>query len=149
MEDRNTIKFYHEDDPYGFLSNYYPVDIVVDGSDWKSVEHYYQAQKTFDLAFAEEVRNAETCDEAKKLGNSERCTLRPDWDTWKNIAMKKGLEAKFSQHEDLKTQLLATEDAILMENSQKDYYWGIGAEGTGKSMLGQLLMELRAQLRSV
>jgi predicted NAD-dependent protein-ADP-ribosyltransferase YbiA (DUF1768 family) len=33
-----------------------------------------------------------------------------------------------------------------MEDSKKDYYWGIGADGTGKSMLGRLLMELRSSL---
>ena len=43
--------------------------------------------------------------------------------------------------------LLATGDKELVENAPGDYYWGCGADGSGRNMLGRILMELRAELR--
>jgi ribA/ribD-fused uncharacterized protein len=143
------IKFYNEYEAFGFLSNYYPVIIKIDGITYKSVEHYYQSQKTLDREWIQKITIAETCDEAKKTGNSEDLPRRPDWDTWKLTAMRQGLRAKFTQHQELQEQLLNTGNALLLENSETDYFWGIGREGTGKSMLGKLLMELRNELGSV
>jgi len=54
---------------------------------------------------------------------------------------------KFSQHRDLKEELLATGDAELIENSDKDPFWGCGSDGRGKNELGKALARLRAQLR--
>jgi len=76
-----------------------------------------------------------------------RPSLRADWAGFKLEAMRRALAAKFSQHDDLRAQLLATGDAVLLENSKKDSYWGVGADGTGLSMLGRLLMDLRDGLR--
>ena len=33
--------------------------------------------------------------------------------------------------------------AEIIENSIDDYYWGNGLKGTGKNIMGNLLMELR------
>lgn len=141
------IKFYYEYEEFGFLSNYWLAELNIEGKLWASVEHYYQSKKTLDPVFSERIRNAETCDDAKNLGNSDEIVIRDDWDDFKEVAMKRALIAKFNQHSDLKDLLLETGDAILIENSQKDYYWGIGADGSGKSRLGFLLMELREDLK--
>lgn len=143
----SKVLFYNEWEPYGELGNYYVRDLVVDGITWSAVEHYYQAQKTHDKAYQKLIHSAATPAEAKALGNSPECVVRDDWDTWKIMAMRKALFAKFTQHEDLQELLLATGDQILHENSMEDYYWGIGADGTGLSMLGKLLMALREELR--
>lgn len=42
---------------------------------------------------------------------------------------------------------ISTGDAELIEHTKNDSYWGDGGDGTGKNRLGQLLMELRAELR--
>jgi len=146
MED-NKLLFYHEWEEYGELSNYYVRDMIVDGVTWASNEHYYQSQKTLDPQYAQLIHDAPTPDDAKNLGNAPECVYRPDWDTWKIIAMRKGLFAKFTQNEDLKKLLLDTGDKELHENSMRDYYWGVGADGTGLTMLGKLLMALREELR--
>jgi ribA/ribD-fused uncharacterized protein len=57
------------------------------------------------------------------------------------------LQAKFTQHPNLRSILLGTGDAELIEHTKNDSYWGDGGNGTGKNRLGQLLMELREQLR--
>lgn len=143
---KNEIRFYYEYEEHGFLSNFYPSPMMLDGRLWPTVEHYYQAAKTFDPDYAETIRLSGTPDEAKRLGNAPECHLRPDWNAYKIVAMRQALAAKFSQHPDLRSLLMATGEAELMENSRKDYFWGVGADGTGKSMLGRLLMELRTSI---
>ena len=142
-----TIYFYNENEEYGYLSNYYVCPIYVDGKYYKSNEHYYQSQKSLDPDFAEKIRNAETCDDAKNLGNSMDCPIRPDWNAYRNVAMTKALCAKFTQHSSLKKMLLETGDALLVENSRHDYYWGCGEDKSGKNMLGRLLVATRDSLR--
>ena len=65
--------------------------------------------------------------------------------------MYKALVAKFTQHEDLKEQLLETGEKILVEHTKKDNYWGDGGDGgndtVGKNMLGKLLVRVRNELR--
>jgi hypothetical protein len=39
------ISFYDKDQPYYEFSNFYPSKISIDGTDWLTVEHYYQSQK--------------------------------------------------------------------------------------------------------
>jgi ribA/ribD-fused uncharacterized protein len=57
--------------------------------------------------------------------------------------------AKFTQHDDLKKVLLDTGDAELIEDTTSDYYWGNGTNGTGKNMLGKILMETREIIRPI
>lgn len=145
MDDQ--ILFYNEWDPYGELCNYYVRPMVVDGVTWQAVEHYYQAQKTLDPIMQRRILDAATPADAKALGNSPECIVRADWDTWKLMAMRKALFCKFTQHEDLYRLLLNTGTKVLHENSPVDYYWGIGENGKGLSMLGKQLMALREELR--
>jgi predicted NAD-dependent protein-ADP-ribosyltransferase YbiA (DUF1768 family) len=44
--------------------------------------------------------------------------------------------------------LLATGDADLIEHTATDAYWGDGGDGSGRNMLGKILMEVRARLRA-
>jgi hypothetical protein len=44
--------------------------------------------------------------------------------------------------------LLGTGDEELVENAPGDYYWGCGADGSGRNMLGRILMEVRSGLRA-
>ena len=40
-------------------------------------------------------------------------------------------------------------DAKLVEHTENDSYWGDGGDGSGRNMLGQILMQVRDELRSV
>ena len=55
--------------------------------------------------------------------------------------------AKFSQHPDLKQLLLSTGDAIIIEHTKNDNYWGDGGDGTGRNQLGKTLMRVRDTLK--
>ena len=60
--------------------------------------------------------------------------------------MYEAIKAKFTQHQELCDLLLATEDAILVEHTENDAYWGDAGDGSGKNMMGKLLMKLRSEL---
>jgi ribA/ribD-fused uncharacterized protein len=80
-------------------------------------------------------------------GPERRRPLRADWEQVKDDVMREAVRAKFRAHADLRAELLATGDEELVENAPGEYYWGCGADGSGKNMLGRILMELRAELR--
>jgi hypothetical protein len=86
----------------------------------------------------------------KTVGASvhQELPLRKGWESAKDNVMREALRAKFTQHADLRALLLGTDDATLVEHTEKDDYWGDGGNGSGKNRLGQLLMELREQLRA-
>ena len=63
--------------------------------------------------------------------------------------MKKSLFYKFTQNDDLKKLLLSTGNSTLIEHTKNDSYWGDNLDGTGKNMLGTLLMETRELLSKI
>ncbi len=140
-----TIKFYKTQDPHGYMGNFYRSKIFLNGKWWNTVEHYYQAMKTVYTDEQEMIRSAKTPRIARDLGQT--VTFRDHFDSDKYQVMKDAVLAKFVQHHNLREQLLATNDEILIEDSPVDYYWGCGADGSGKNMLGKVLMEVRAELR--
>jgi N-glycosidase YbiA len=143
-----TINFYSVQDPYGEFSNFAPFPIVLKRKRWPTSEHYFQAQKFGELGRQEEVRRAKTPMIAARLGRDRSSPLRRDWEAVKISVMREALEAKFRQHVELSTLLLSTADATLVEHTENDDYWGDGGDGSGKNMLGQLLMDLRSRLRA-
>jgi predicted NAD-dependent protein-ADP-ribosyltransferase YbiA (DUF1768 family) len=82
--------------------------------------------------------------------------------------MDEAIWYKFTQHDDLRLELLMTGDAELIEvkiesflslthahfffpsqDSDKDAFWGIGADRKGRNELGKALERLREKLRSI
>jgi hypothetical protein len=145
---RTTIHFYSTIDEYGCLSNFSPHVIRLGGKAWPTTEHYFQAQKFPDADHVEKIRLARTPAVAKQLGRSRTVPLRPDWEAVKEQVMLDALRAKFAQHDDLRAILLGTGDALLVEHTASDRYWGDGGDGSGRNRLGHLLMQLREELRS-
>jgi ribA/ribD-fused uncharacterized protein len=75
--------------------------------------------------------------------------LRPDWEEVKDDVMREAVLAKFIQHPEIREVLLGTGNALLVEHTKNDSYWGDGGHGHGKNMLGIILMEVRERLRGV
>ncbi|NEQ17569.1 MAG: DUF1768 domain-containing protein, partial [Moorea sp. SIO3E2] len=73
--------------------------------------------------------------------------LRDDWEHVKVELMQRRVLQSFETHCDIRQLLLATGDQLIVENSPIDYYWGCGADGSGKNKLGEILMTVRAILR--
>jgi N-glycosidase YbiA len=146
MNNTRTIFFYRQDDPYGEFSNFSAHPFKLNGREWPTSEHYFQAQKFAGTEHEETVRNAKTPSIAAKLGRSRSLPLRPDWEAVKEDVMRDALRAKFDKHPKLKSFLISTGDAELIEHTRNDSYWADGGDGSGKNRLGILLMELRAEL---
>ena len=142
-----SIKFYHQDKPYGFFSNFSKHPVFLKGKQWPTSEHYFQAQKFEGTEHEELVRLTATPMLCAQMGRDRSRPLRQDWEAVKDEVMRTALRAKFTQHPDLRDQLLATGDADLIEHTENDSYWGDGGDGSGKNMLGRLLMEVRDELR--
>lgn len=61
----------------------------------------------------------------------------------KDEVMLKAIRAKVEQHPEVKEMLLSTENAILVEHTENDHYWGDGRDDLGKNRLGKILMKVR------
>jgi ribA/ribD-fused uncharacterized protein len=143
-----VINFYKVGEKYGCFSNFSPHPVVLKGKTWPTSEHYFQAQKFAGTPDEEEVRQARSPTIAARMGRSRQRPLRKDWESVKDAIMHEALLAKFTQHAELRTTLLATGDAKIVEHTENDRYWGDGGDGSGKNQLGQILMQVREELRA-
>ena len=143
-----TIYFYIQNEkPYGCFSNFSRHGFELDGVHWPTSEHYFQAQKFAGTPYVENIRIAPTPKAVAELGRKRELPLRPDWEQVKDDIMRKAVLRKFETHADLHAILLDTGHEDLVEKTTNDYYWGCGTNGTGKNMLGKILMEVREILR--
>ena len=145
---QDAIRFYATTGPWGCFSNFSPHEFCIAGARYKTVEHYFQAAKFVDTddRWPISILKAKTPKLAAEMGRSREHRIAPAWDSQKNDVMYRALIAKFSQNRDCLVTLLSTGTATIIESSQKDYYWGEGGDGSGKNMLGKLLMKLRAEM---
>ena len=135
------------DGPYRFLSNFWACIVHMDGKDYRSLEHAYQAAKTLDEEERAWIRASSYAGIAKRKGR--RVTIREDWDRIKRPIMFELVMDKFTRDESLKTKLLETGNALLVEdNTWGDTYWG-KCNGEGKNHLGKILMRVRRELRQI
>ena len=170
----DSIFFSSKSKSYSEFSNFYEAPFVLDNIEWKTVEHYFQAQKFEDKTYQYYIRMASTPNKAKLLGNQKKhfryitskihpilckellfgivdkykhLKLKSNWEEIKDDIIYNAVFAKFSQNESLKKILLDTEPRKLYESTRNDTYWGIGKDGTGKNKLGQILMKVRVDLK--
>lgn len=143
----NVIKFYSVNDEYGEFSNFALFPIRLKGKNWPTSEHYFQAMKFKSAADQDDILKSSTPMGAAKRGRDRKRKLREDWDSVKCDIMREAVRAKFNQYEDLKALLLSTRDAEIIEHTENDAYWGDGGNGSGKNMLGRILMEIREELK--
>lgn len=116
----------------------------IDSVRYKSVEHWFQAQKYRDqpdvftkiVALPTALNALRENQRQRRLGNI--IDIR-SWDAKRDAVMMQGLRAKFSQSVELTEFLLSTVNQHLQE--QGNDYW-CGPYGR----LGQLLMQLRDEL---
>ena len=125
--------------------------------DGTTVEHEFQAEKTWHLRQRIEILSAPTPGKAKRLGR--KATLREDWDEVRIDVMRGLVLRKFLDHPELANKLIATDEGgfgpqLLIEgNNWGDRFWGMteGDEGSqwrwvGENNLGIILMEVRFEL---
>lgn len=142
------IQFYGVQDEHGHFSNFSRQSIWLKGKRWPTSEHYFQAQKFAGTEHEEAIRLAKTPRIAADMGRDRKKPLRRDWEAVKDDVMREAVRAKFTQHADLREMLLATGTATLVEHTTNDAYWGDNGDGSGRNMLGRILMDIREELRA-
>lgn len=126
---------------YYFLSNFYDAPVTYLGYTFKNNEAAFQGAKC--LSRIQEFCNLNPS-EAKHLGR--RVHLRSDWEQVKDSVMYDICRAKFTQNPNLRTLLIQTGDAELVEgNTWGDRVWGV-CDGVGENRLGKILMRIRKEL---
>lgn len=144
---------------YRNLSNDSAHPIDIDGEKFPTVEHYFQAMKAKEFKDDEiynKIVKSKTPKAAKALGMKVKNFITEVWDDKRDQIMSKGIHSKFSQHPELRHELLETGDKIIGEANPRDTYWGIGtsmdsdkakvpSKWRGQNKLGKMLMELRTQ----
>lgn len=128
---------------YEFLSNFHPSPVELDGVEYPTVEHAFQAAKTLSKRQREIVLGKDTPGKAKRAGR--KVTLREGWEGMKHGVMLDLLRKKFAHGTPLLPLLLNTGNAELVEgNNWKDTHWGVSLKtGKGQNWLGNLLMQVR------
>ena len=151
LYDNNTICFYEANNPYYEFTNFYSAPINMNGIMYPTTEHYFQAQK-FSPSYpqiVEEIRRASTPREAFNGARKYSDLVRTDWHYgYKDQVMEYALQAKFTQHPNLKQMLIGTGNKKIVEHTINDSYWGDNGDGTGTNKLGELLMKVRQQINS-
>lgn len=130
------------------FSNFQLSTVYLDGEACRTVEHAFQAAKTFDPAERASVIGAKSPGEAKRRGR--KVTLRADWDEVKGGLMLGLLRQKFAPGTENARMLLAFEGSIVEYTIWHDQYWGVCTcrkhKGNGLNQLGRLLTALRLEL---
>jgi len=142
-----TINFYSPRGDYGEFSNFYPAIIKLKDRIWATSEHYFQAQKFAGTKYESKIRKSKGPGLAAREGRDRSKPLRRDWESVKDSIMYDAVLNKFSIHPRLKKILLDTGDAILVEHTERDSYWGDGGNGSGRNQLGKTLMKVREVLQ--
>jgi ribA/ribD-fused uncharacterized protein len=162
-EKGDKLVCFYKSGPTEFLGNFAdcPNGVTIWGETFQCSEAAFQWRKFYlaakqknrpDLLADPNMEKFKTCsgEEAYKLKRYFEQTY-PDvyvsgWAKGgRDDVMWEVLNAKFSQNPDLLALLKATGGAYLMEHNQasRDDYWSDNHDGTGKNMLGKMLMALR------
>ena len=159
---RQIIGFHNPDEAYGFLSNWYLSDFVINDIKFTSMEQYMMYQKAMlfgDEEIASQIMSTTNVGKIKALGRSVSNYNESVWNGMRQVLIYKGLVEKFRQNENLLKELQKTGDAILAECAGQDRIWGIGLSMTdpaknnmdvwnGQNLLGFALMIVRSEVCS-
>ena len=152
--------FHNPNEENGYLSNWYPSKFTVNDVDFSSMEQYMMYKKAVcfgDKDMAKKILATDDVAEIKAFGRLVANYNESYWNGVRQIVVFEGLTAKFSQNEDLKAKLKATDNSILAECAVKDRIWGIGLsmnnpervqidKWNGQNLLVYALMMVRDRL---
>jgi ribA/ribD-fused uncharacterized protein len=138
----NFYRTYKHSSTFGF-SNYSTHIINIDGIGiFPNAEAAFQTYKNLDdKEYIQKQLECKSVIMSKYLGS--KIKIREDWEEKKVEIMEKILELKFEQHDDIRENLITTGLRPIVEHTKDDDFWGDGGDGSGKNMLGKILMKIR------
>lgn len=139
----HIVRFVEE---HAFLSNFFESVVLLNGEEYPTVEHAFQAAKTLSVERRKLIQCCLTPAAAKKQGRV--VPLRKDWEEIKLPVMRNLVSQKFRDAK-LRDKLLATYPRRLLEgNTWNDTFWGVDlASLRGHNHLGNILHNVREDLR--
>ncbi len=145
--DPNAI-FLSRTDSEHCLSSFAAFPFYLDGREWATIEHYFQANKFDDEAYKERVRVAVSPKKARQLGRAKlaKRKIRKDWRDVKTTIMTRAVYTCARTHETLQKELAESGQLPLFESNNYDYYWGCGRDRRGQNHYGKVLMQVRNKL---
>jgi ribA/ribD-fused uncharacterized protein len=146
---RGKLYFYDRNKPFYGFTNFSHHNVNYHGCLYPTSEHLFQSLKFIPHRpdIAEHIRACPRPSAALSEARRHKEHQRPDWFHVNIQMMDEVLRLKFSQHPELKAELLSTGDLELIEDSDKDSFWGIGKDGQGQNELGKGLERLREKFR--
>jgi predicted NAD-dependent protein-ADP-ribosyltransferase YbiA (DUF1768 family) len=150
----NIILFYNNQIPDNYwLSNFFPCSLIYNNNTFTNSDSLFQSLKFEHIPnFHTKFTNLDAGESFKVARfNKVRCINGWISDGLNVDAMAKTLNIKFSQNSNLGDQLVETGSAYLLEHCppRRDVFWADNGNGTGKNMLGQLLMKQRGNIGGV
>lgn len=145
----------------GIYSQWYGAPFTIDGIIFNTCEQYMMYKKAMlfgDEDIANKILLSSQPYEQKYLGKLVKGFDRTIWDQHCFSIVYEANLAKFSQNNELKEELLATGDRVIVEASPHDFIWGIKMGDTdnniespeqwkGLNLLGFTIMTVRNQLK--
>lgn len=125
-----------------------PRPFTLDGYEWATAEHYYQAMKYPERPRFMDILKAPTVTLARKHGRGWLKRKRADWPQVRTVVMTRALYTQCHTYPEFAAALLATGDKPIVEIAQYDYFWGVGRDQRGENQYGKILMKLRDKLRN-
>ena len=123
------IGFYHENEIYGCLCNWYPAEFNYAGKHYANSEQFMMYHKVMMFGredLAENIMQTSDPKQCKAIGGQPFPEFKsPTWEATCYTIVKRGVKAKFSQNTGIRNILLHTQDALLAECSPIDKKWGI------------------------
>lgn len=145
MESAYRFSRFDIDNPLSSCSRH---PIVLEGKNWATCEHYVQANILRSQAQATHVEKLTSGEQAAAYAKP---WYRPKVHDYKKLApvlMTRAMYIKIQMYEEVKDALFAIESQLIVENSQYDYFWGIGRDQRGENHLGIVWMNIREKLIS-
>lgn len=164
VEERITF-FHKPEEENGFLSNLYPSPFRYLDHEFENAEQYFTFMKARichdeaveEKAMAAEAEPRKTRRMRRKMDQENEMSIEL-WPEIRQEVMRWGVRQKFLQNPELHDKLLATHYALLAEASTSSDVWAIGlpmeeykkykpGNWTGENLMGQVLMDVRRELR--
>lgn len=139
--------FICRDDTEEPLASFSHHEFELDGLQWPSVEHYFQAMKFADPALKEKIRSTPHPKIAQKTARWQFWKVRKDWKDIQRSMMTRGTWIKCHAYPAIAQKLLETDERMIVESSLYDHYWGCGRDQRGHNYYGKMLMDVRNKLR--